>query len=206
MIIEEMRRACAAPSLVSGQKVQAANSTGDEDNGTPAPGVTTGDWVWLKAPGHPRWDEPIWTGPFKITEVSDRGAKGSKRREIRPSIILHTVQKARPPEWSLEQVRTNLLSFQDINKEDGDGESKEGDRNVTGSDEWVCPPEPYTPNCPIGNPYCKHGQGGGAGWACWKWAEKYCSDLPNLRKQLLTDPEFQAYCREILRLSEEECE
>ncbi|KAJ8270569.1 hypothetical protein GJAV_G00116540 [Gymnothorax javanicus] len=62
-------------------EVQAANSTGDEDNGAPAPGVTTGDWVWLKALGRPRWDEPIWTGPFKITEVSDRRKKsGSERR------------------------------------------------------------------------------------------------------------------------------
>ena len=46
------------------------------------------------------------------------------------------------------------------------------DTKMTGDDMvWIKPEGPYTPDCPIGNPYCKYGYGDGAGWMCWKWAE-----------------------------------
>lgn len=72
-----------------------------------------------------------------------------------------------------------------------------GDPLLTGS--WVQPPGPYTPGCPIGNPYCKYGQLGGAGWSCWKWAAIYHPERPNLETMLRTDENFRdRYVWEIL--------
>ena len=84
---------------------------------------------------------------------------------------------------------------------DGQGETDEptkskDDTKMTGDDMvWIKPEGPYTPDCPIGNPYCKYGQGRGAGWMCWEWAEIHNKEMAKLQRLAVLVNEDWAICR-----------
>ena len=59
------------------KQVQAARSTG-EDTAEKGSSLSIGDWVWVKAPGKPKWHEPLWTGPYQIAQVFHRAVRVQK--------------------------------------------------------------------------------------------------------------------------------
>ena len=102
-----------------------------------------------------------------------------------------------PPEWQAKQIETlpveTLKGIGSVLEGIGGSEEKEGffipvesENNTDWSKiVWKKPEGPYTPNCPIGNPYCKYGYGDGAGWMCWKWAEIYNKEIARLYEEAL---------------------
>ena len=114
-----------------------------------------------------------------------------------------------PPEWQAKQIETLpvetlkgigsvLEGIGDRVEKEGlcvsltDSEEKEGDAEEPrdcgntiewSKVEWTEPEGPYNPDCPIGNYYCKHGYGEGAGWMCWKWLEKYQNEMRRLYEE-----------------------
>ena len=59
------------------QQVQIGGEEEDQGCLRPLP-VTVGDQVYIKVKGRPHWSEPKWTGPHKVTVVSDRSVKVDK--------------------------------------------------------------------------------------------------------------------------------
>ena len=107
------------------KQVQAACSTG-EDTAEKRSSLSVGDWVWVKAPGKPKWHEPPWTGPYQVTEASDRAVRVQKEGDKVWHHFAHC-SKVVPPTRTSQEVRENLQQLRaDQADDDSDGEPEKG--------------------------------------------------------------------------------